>query len=144
MHINGVWSLCDDDVLRPVIYGEILTGSGLWVPTEFLVDTGADRTVLSAATLAILHLQPLATQVHLGGLGGRATSMVVETQIRFNHGAGGTVTFRGYYAAVTEQEALDINVLGREITGLFAVIVDRPGQVVALLGQRHQYIIVQT
>ncbi len=85
MHINGVWSLCDDDVLRPVIYGEILTGSGLWVPTEFLVDTGADRTVLSAATLAILHLQPLATQV-----------------------------------------------------------VDRPGQVVALLGQRHQYIIVQT
>ncbi len=70
--------------------------------------------------------------------------MVVETQIRFNHGAGGTVTFRGYYAAVTEQEALDINVLGREITGLFAVIVDRPGQVVALLGQRHQYIIVQT
>jgi hypothetical protein len=60
------------------------------------------------------------------------------------HDAGGTVTFRGHYAAITEQEALDINVLGREITGLFAVIVDRPGQVVALLGQRHQYIIVQT
>jgi hypothetical protein len=110
---------------------------------EFLVDTGADRTVLSAATLAILHLQPLAPQAYLGGLGGRAMSVVVETQMRFNHDAGGTVTFRGHYAAVTEQEALDMNVLGRDITGLFAVLVDRPGQVVALLGQRHQYLIIQ-
>jgi len=28
--------------------------------------------------------------------------------------------------AVTDLEALDISVLGRDITGLFAVIVDRP------------------
>lgn len=34
--------------------------------------------------------------------------------------------FRGQYAAVTEVEALDISVLGRDITGLFAVIVDQP------------------
>jgi hypothetical protein len=38
-------------------------------------------------------------------------------------------------------EVLDMNVLGRDIAGLFAVIVDRPGNVVCLLGQRHRYII---
>jgi hypothetical protein len=32
--------------------GEILAGNGSWEKSEFLVDTGADRTVLSAATLA--------------------------------------------------------------------------------------------
>ena len=52
--------------------------------------------------------------------------------------------FRGQFAAATEVDALDINVLGRDITGLFAVIVDQPGDVVCLLGQRHRYTIEQT
>jgi len=34
-------------------------------------------------------------------------------------------------------------VLGRDITDLFGVIVDRPNGVVRLLGQRHRYIIEQ-
>jgi hypothetical protein len=51
--------------------------------------------------------------------------------------------FRGQYAAVTELEALDISVLGRDITRLFAVIVDWPHDVVCLGGQRHRYIIAQ-
>jgi hypothetical protein len=34
-------------------------------------------------------------------------------------------------------------VLGRDITRLFAVIIDQPGDIVCLLGQRHQYTIVQ-
>jgi hypothetical protein len=36
-----------------------------------------------------------------------------------------------------------MSVLGGDITGLFAVIVDRPGDVVCLLGQRHRYTIEQ-
>ena len=141
MQINGEWFLCDDGVARPVIHGEILAGNGTWLLAPFLVDTGADRSVFSATILAALYLQPLATQEYLGGLGGIATSVIVETQVRCNDGARGTVTFRGQYAAVIEREALDMSVLGREIRGLFALIVDRPGAVVCLLGQRHQYII---
>jgi hypothetical protein len=53
------------------------------------------------------------------------------------------VVFRGLYVAVTELEALDISVLGRDITNLFAVIVDRLHDVVCLLGQRHRYRIEQ-
>jgi len=40
-------------------------------------------------------------------------------------------------------EALDIRVPGRDVTGLFAVIVDQPGDVVTLLTQRHRYSVVQ-
>ena len=61
MQINGEWYLGDDDIVRPVIRGEILAGNGSWVKAPFLVDTGADRTVFSAAILANLRLQPLAT-----------------------------------------------------------------------------------
>jgi predicted aspartyl protease len=77
MRIDGEWLLCDDGIRRPVIRGEILTGNGDWQRAEFLVDTGADRTVFSAATLVMLGLQPLVAQDRIGGLGGVAESVVV-------------------------------------------------------------------
>ena len=52
------------------------------------------------------------------------------------------MTFRGQFTAVTDPETLDMSVLGRNITSLFAVIVDRPGDVVCLIGQRHRYVVV--
>ena len=51
--------------------------------------------------------------------------------------------FRGQFAAATAAEVLDMSVLGRDITGLFTVIVDQPGDVVFLVGQRHRYRIEQ-
>jgi hypothetical protein len=143
MQINGGWHVGEDGVARPVISGEILSASGLWAPTPFLVDTGADRTVFSASILADLRLQRLTARERLGGVGGLVPSVVVETQIRLYRETGGAVVFRGQYAAVTAVEALDISVLGRDITGLFAVLVDQPGDVVCLLGQQHRYRIEQ-
>jgi predicted aspartyl protease len=142
MRIDGEWLLCEDDILRPVIRGEILASDGTWQPAEFLVDTGADRTVLSAPVLASLGLQPLSTHARLGGIGGVVNSVVVETQVRLTREESGKVVLRGLYAAVTELQALDMSVLGRDVTGLFAVVVDRPSNIVCLLGQRHQYTIV--
>lgn len=143
MRIDGKWLLGDDGVMRPMISGDILAGNGSWEKSEFLVDTGADRTVFSAATLAKLGLQSLVMQEGVCGVGGIAASVTVDTQIRLNREDAGKVVFRGQYAAVTELEALDINVLGRDITDLFAVIVDRLRDVVCLLGQRHHYTIQQ-
>ena len=107
------------------------------------MDTGADRTVFSAATLAKLALQPLAMPEGLSGVGGMAAAVIVETELHLTREDAGNVVFRGQYAAVTELEALDISVLGRDITGLFAVIVDWPRDVVCLVGQRHRYTIEQ-
>ena len=39
----------DDGIVRPVMRGEILASDGTWHRTEFLVDTGADRTLISAS-----------------------------------------------------------------------------------------------
>jgi hypothetical protein len=107
------------------------------------VDTGVDRTVFSATTLAKLGLQPLAMPEGLSGVGGLASAVIVDTQIHLTCEDAGNVVFRGQYAAVTELETLDISVLGRDITGLFAVIVDQPHDVVYLLRQRHRYRIEQ-
>ena len=143
MRIDGQWLVCDDGVRRPVISGEIRAADGSWEKSEFLVDTGADRTVLSAATLARLALQPLAMREGLSGVGGIVATVVVETELHLMRENAGHVVFRGQYAAVTELEALDISVLGRDITRLFAVIVDWPHDVVCLVGQRHRYTIAQ-
>jgi hypothetical protein len=93
--------------------------------------------------LAALQLAPIAPQEQLSGVGGAAPSVLVDTQIVFPNETAGRIVFRGQYAAFTELEALDICVLGRDLTNLFAVIVDRPQDVVCLLGQRHRYRIVQ-
>jgi len=141
MRIDGEWLLCDDGILRPVIRGEILASDGTWQRAEFLVDTGADRTVFSAPVLMSLRLQPVVTQARLGGVGGVVNSVVVETQVRLTREESGKIVLRGQYAAVTELQALDMSVLGRDIAGLFAVVVDRPSNVVCLGGQRYRYII---
>jgi hypothetical protein len=143
MRIDGRWLVCDDGVRRPVISGEIRAADGSWEKSEFLVDTGADRTVFSAATLARLALPPLAMPEGLSGVGGMTAAVSVATWMRLTREDAGKGMFRAQYAAVTELEALEISVLGRDITGLFAVIVDWPRDVVCLVGQRHRYTIEQ-
>ena len=44
MRLDGQWLVCDDGVVRPVISGEIRAADGSWEKSEFLVDTGADRS----------------------------------------------------------------------------------------------------
>jgi hypothetical protein len=62
MLISGTWHVCDDGVIRPVMRGEIQTREGSWIKAPLLLDTGADRTVLSADILQALHFQPIVTE----------------------------------------------------------------------------------
>jgi len=95
MRINGEWFLFDDDILRPVIRGEISTEAGAWQQAEFLVDTGADRTVFSAATASKLGLQSSDLRERISGLGGAVNSVVVQTKIQLTRETGSKVTFSG-------------------------------------------------
>jgi hypothetical protein len=70
MQISGEWFLGSDGMVRPIMRGQVLAGNDSWVSVPFLVDTGADRTVFSAAVLAALQLQPITVYDRLGGLGG--------------------------------------------------------------------------
>jgi predicted aspartyl protease len=109
----------------------------------FLVDTGADRTVLSASAYVKLGFGESEAREQLGGLGGLTEAVFMDTQIRLTRDGGGKVMFRGNYAAVTDDAALDFSVLGRDLMGLFAVIVDDLQQIVCLLRQHHRYIVVE-
>jgi predicted aspartyl protease len=141
MRIDGLWYLCDDGMVRPVIRGELEASDGSWVKAPFLVDTGADRSVISAEILGVLHLRPIASPDRLSGVGGMADSVVLETRIRFTHDEGGKAVFGGQFAGFTDVEALDMSVLGRDILNVFALLVDWQADTVCLLGQKHFYTI---
>jgi len=59
MLVGGVWHQCDDGIIRPVIQAAILAHDNSWLKAPFLLDTGADRTVLSADVVAALRLPPI-------------------------------------------------------------------------------------
>ena len=141
MLIRGRWTFCDDSIVRPVIEGEVLAADGSWLPVELLVDVGADRTVFTAGVLATLGLPQLAAPQPLGGVGGAAATVVITTHLRLPLDRGASVRFQGTFAGFLQPEALDMSVLGRDILNLFAVIVDRPGDVVLMVGQGHRYVI---
>jgi hypothetical protein len=143
MLITGTWHTCDDGIIRPVIHAEIQAWDGSWVKAPHLVDTGADRTVFSVDILQALRLQSAVGEERLAGMGGEVNTIIVETRIRLTHENGGKIMLRGQYAAVTRAEALDMCVLGRDVMNLFSLIVDWPQRLVCLLGQHHQYMIIQ-
>jgi len=49
MRIVGEWEACDDGETRPVIEVRVARADGSFAHDLFLIDTGADRTVLGAA-----------------------------------------------------------------------------------------------
>jgi predicted aspartyl protease len=101
MLVAGVWHQCDDGIIRPVIQAEILAHDNPWWKAPFLLDTGADRTVLSADILTALRLPPIKTDNCIGGVGGVAPAVTIETQIRLSHDENGKVLLRGQYVGVT-------------------------------------------
>lgn len=143
MRINGEWLLCDDGVMRPVVRGRIQDSAGEWVVTEFLLDIGVDRTVLTADTLSKLGLPLFEAEEGLSGLGGGTDSVEIQTRLLLIRDNESPVVFNGRWAGVIEPAALDLCILGRDITDLFAAIIDRPGNVVCLLSQRHRYTVIQ-
>src|SRR6266571_3497571 len=87
MHVNGDWFVCEDGVIRPVVIGLVKIGAGQLIEVTFLLDAGADRTVFSSGFLS--ELAPLksseAEQIYLAGVGGRVSSITVNTTIGFDY-----------------------------------------------------------
>ena len=142
MRINGLWRLMSDGKVRPMVRMEVLGQDGGWRQDEFLVDTGADGTAFTVDLQARLGL-PSTPTASVSGVGGAAPSVLIATSVRLQRDDGGTVTIQGsQFIGLSGPSALDMNVLGRDILDLFAVIVDRPGNLVCLLAPRHQYAVV--
>lgn len=139
MRIEGTWLLCDDGVRRPIFLVEVLGSHGKWVEVPLLADCGADRTVLSYAAFAGLGFVVRKGQERVSGIGGTADPVVFDTQIRIPRSDGVAVTFRGQFVAILEASALDISLLGRDVTNHFTLVVDNPGNTVCLLSHGEVY-----
>lgn len=141
MRFNGSWKLFDDGEVRPCVPGYVLCPDGKWVGVPFLLDGGADRTVLSASFLTLL--RPLALpeddSLPLEGVGGITGSIKVNTQLGFKNDLGRLIQVRGIFHVFTEYESSDLSVLGRDVTNNFRVIYDYLDQTVVLLSPPHRY-----
>ncbi|HEY3135667.1 MAG TPA: hypothetical protein VGL29_06410 [Blastocatellia bacterium] len=95
MHVNGDWFVCEDGVIRPIVIGLVKIGAGQLIEVTFLLDAGADRTVFSFGFLS--ELAPLksseAEQIYLAGVGGRVSSITVNTTIGFTRMMGTLLQF---------------------------------------------------
>jgi hypothetical protein len=140
MLIAGEWRISDDGIRRPVLRGRVLAAAGPFIDELFLVDLGADRTVLSANLLDKLQLPavPPATDTGLAGIGGKQPYVVMSTIIEFGSNIG-PVHIRGDYAAFTDFIATDMSILGRDVLCHFDVVASQRRNVVLLISGRHCY-----
>ena len=140
MRIHGEWHWSESSGLVPRLHAEIRTGDGRWVPTPFLVDTGAERSVFSYEVLDALQLDAEPSDgTYLTGVGGTSATILVATKIRLQATDGQLANVNGIYYAFTDPISLDLCILGRDVLSNFAVIVDRPGNQILLLARDHRY-----
>lgn len=139
MRVSGVWRLCDDEITRPTFWAEMCSASGEWIAVPFLADSGVDRTVLSADIFELLAFSQLPNDQAILGLGGAVQAFEFPSVLRMRRADGVTIHFRGRFAAWVDPTALDMSVLGRDITNLLALVIDRPGNSVCLLSRGEVY-----
>jgi len=141
MLITGKWQVGDDGVLRPLVRAAVSGIDGRLVADDFLIDSGADRTVLSAALLARLSLPTRSAPSGsiLSGIGGGCAFVLVTSAVEFIREDGGVVRVRGEFAGFTDPTATDLSILGRDVLDNFDLIISWRRSEVLLLAPRHYY-----
>jgi predicted aspartyl protease len=145
MRIAGEWQAGEDGARRPVIKAQVQGADGVLRADEFLVDSGADRTVLSPHLLKELDfpINMVSEGSILQGIGGVGESVVVKTVVVLTRDDGGEVYLRGEFAAFTDPSATDLSILGRDVLNHFDLILSRRRNEVLLLAPNHQYRVEQ-
>jgi hypothetical protein len=144
MQVAGSWRACTDGFTRPIVVLDALAGDGSFKDDWFLIDTGADHTVLAARTLHRLNLPTFNPPqgLALSGIGGASGIVLVDTTLVFTGTDGSRGNVPGRFAAFPNPQATDISLLGRDILDHFDVIFSRRRDEVWLLRPDHQYQIV--
>ncbi|MBY0528177.1 MAG: retroviral-like aspartic protease family protein [Gemmataceae bacterium] len=145
MLIAGEWHLGTDGVPRPAVLTKVFAAMGNPFPERFLVDSGADRTIFSAALAAKLGIaaMPVPPGHRIAGVAGSGAFVLVDTTLEFTRADGGFIQLRARFAAFTQTGALEYSLLGRDILNQFDLIVSRPRNEVLLLAGLHQYAVQQ-
>lgn len=141
MLIAGEWQVGDDGVTRPTVRAHVFGADGRPVTDDFLIDSGADRTVLSAALMSRLRLPARSAQpgLALSGIGGESAFVMVTTVLELLRDDGAPVRVRGEFAGFTDPTATDLSILGRDVLDHFDVLISRRRNEIWLLAPRHGY-----
>jgi hypothetical protein len=141
MLIAGEWQVSDDGVTRPIVRVRVLGVDGRRVTDDFLIDSGADRTVLGATLMARSQLPATSAPpgLALRGIGGESAFVIVTTVLEFLRDDGGPVRVRGEFAGFTDPTAMDLSILGRDVLDHFDVLISRRRNERLLLAPRHRY-----
>lgn len=139
MIISGKWAECEDGFVRPLVQGFVLNSESVAVPITFILDAGADRTLLSAEVYGKLGLPPIGSRDRLSGLGGMQDIVQVETKIGFRADNGHLFIYGSQYCCVTSAAAIETSLLGRDLLDIFAIVVDRQSDRICLLVEGHPY-----
>jgi predicted aspartyl protease len=139
MIVAGRWSLCEDGMVRPVVRASIKKDDEDWINVDFLIDTGADRTVFISQVAAQLGLSPVGSRDQLIGLGGNVGSYQVKTMVRFHGLEGEIFKIESDYPVLTDPKALEQSLLGCDLLQEFALIMDRKADRIWLVTRGHQY-----
>ena len=145
MLVRGEWQLRDDGVMRPIVRARVGEADAS-VPENFLIDSGADRTVLSAVLVNRLRLpaQGAPPGFTLSGIGGTSAFVLVTTVVEFISDDGRPVRVRGEFAGFTDPTATDLSILGRDVLDHFDLVFSRRRSEIFLLASRHRYRIERT
>jgi hypothetical protein len=145
MRITGKWRTCDDGTTRPIIEVRVANSDGGLVKELFLIDTGADQTVLSPALLAALQVprQPPPPGLILQAASGATPYVIDSTVLEFTRDDGATARVRGDFAAFTDPASIEQSLLGRDVLDHFDLIVSRPRNDILLLSGNHRYAVAQ-
>jgi hypothetical protein len=141
MRIEGEWCLCNDGAARPAVRTRVPGIDGALHRHVFLVDSCADRTVLSPDLLEIrgLPTTPAPEGMFLEGITGECAFVLVRTVIELTCNGGGLANLCGEFATFTDPSATDLSILGRDIPNHFDVTLSRRCNDVFLLACNHQY-----
>ena len=141
MRVLGKWFLCDDGVTRPAVEVHVFDVDNKPHHEIFLVDSLADRTVLTATLLSKLRLptRRLGPGLALVGIGGQQEAVIVTTKLEFVRDDGVPVAVSGDFTGFVHPAAADMSVLGRDVLNNFDVILSWRRKEVLLLAPNHQY-----
>ena len=143
MLIECEWRETPTTVRRPYLRAHLEAQDGTWVECIFLVDTGADRTVLSADVGRQLGRPTSPSPRQLGGIGGAVETNEVLTRLRLSSVDGSRLNVEGSYGVFVDQSVGE-SILGYDILHQFVLIVDRPGGTVLLISPPHRYNVLRS
>jgi hypothetical protein len=125
-----------------MIYAEVETATGGWVGCDFLVDTGADVTVLLPDVLHKLGRPTTIAARQLGGIGGSVPTLEVWTTVRFLAPDGSVANIGGARSAFGVAGTIPDCILGLDILRAFVLVADPQNDILCLLRTPHSYTIL--